>query len=244
MKLQQVCSRVRKAADDYHMIQEGDKIAVGISGGKDSLTLLYALSRLQQFLPQHFGLVAVTVDLGFQNLDLKRIEQFCKELNVEYVVVSTQIGKIVFEERKEENPCSLCAKMRKGALNNAILEQNCNKIAYAHHMDDAVETMMMSFLYEGRLHTFSPVTHLDQTDLTVIRPLIYMRESEVIGFVRKYQIPVVKSPCPADGHTKREEVKQLLKELNKKNPGVKDRMFTAIQNSTLEGWMKDNGNRK
>lgn len=244
MKLQQVCSRVRKAADDYHMIQEGDKIAVGISGGKDSLTLLYALSRLQQFLPQHFGLVAVTVDLGFQNLDLKRIEQFCKELNVEYVVVSTQIGKIVFEERKEENPCSLCAKMRKGALNNAILDLNCNKIAYAHHMDDAVETMMMSLLYEGRLHTFSPVTHLDQTDLTVIRPLIYMRESEVIGFVRKYQIPVVKSPCPADGHTKREEVKELLKELNKKNPGVKDRMFTAIQNSTLEGWMKDNGNRK
>ena len=243
MKLQRVLSEVRKAVDDYHMIAEGDKIAVGISGGKDSLTLLYALSSLRRFYPHPFDLVAVTVDLGFANLDLTEIKKLCEKLEVPYTVVKTQIGQIVFEQRQENNPCALCAKMRKGALNEAMKQLGCNKIAYAHHMDDVVETMMLSLLYEGRFHTFSPVTYLDDTGLTVIRPLIYMKEADVIGFVRKYEVPVVKSPCPADGHTKREYVKQLLKQLNTENPGVKPRMFTAIQNGcdNLKEWNKDAG---
>lgn len=243
MKLQRVLSEVRKAVDDYHMIAEGDKIAVGISGGKDSLTLLYALSSLRRFYPHPFDLVAVTVDLGFANLDLTEIKKLCEKLEVPYTVVKTQIGQIVFEQRQENNPCALCAKMRKGALNEAMKQLGCNKIAYAHHMDDVVETMMLSLLCEGRFHTFSPVTYLDDTGLTVIRPLIYMKEADVIGFVRKYEVPVVKSPCPADGHTKREYVKQLLKQLNTENPGVKQRMFTAIQNGcdNLKEWNKDAG---
>ena len=243
MKLQRVLSEVRKAVDDYRMIAEGDKIAVGISGGKDSLTLLYALSSLRRFYPHPFELVAVTVDLGFANLDLSDIKKLCEKLEVPYTVVKTQIGQIVFEQRQENNPCALCAKMRKGALNEAMKQLGSNKIAYAHHMDDVVETMMLSLLYEGRFHTFSPVTYLDDTGLTVIRPLIYMKEADVIGFVRKYEVPVVKSPCPADGHTKREYVKQLLKQLNTENPGVKQRMFTAIQNGcdNLKEWNKDAG---
>ena len=237
MRLQQVLSYVRRAADDYHMIQEGDRIAVGISGGKDSLTLLYALHGLQRFYPQHFELHAVTVDLGFQNLDLSRIESICRdELQIPYTIVKTDIADVIFEQRKEANPCSLCAKMRKGALNDAIKKEGCNKVAYAHHKDDVVETMLMSLIFEGRFHTFSPVTYLDRTGITVIRPLLYMNEADVIGFVNKNQIPVVKSPCPADGHTKREYVKQLLRQLNLENPGVKERMFTAITTGNLQGW--------
>lgn len=237
MRLQQVLSYVRRAADDYHMIQEGDRIAVGISGGKDSLTLLYALHGLQRFYPQHFELHAVTVDLGFQNLNLSKIESICRdELKIPYTIVKTDIADVIFEQRKESNPCSLCAKMRKGALNDAIKREGCNKVAYAHHKDDVVETMLMSLIFEGRFHTFSPVTYLDRTGITVIRPLLYMNEADVIGFVNKNQIPVVKSPCPADGHTKREYVKQLLRQLNLENPGVKERMFTAITTGNLQGW--------
>ncbi|MCI5954826.1 MAG: tRNA 2-thiocytidine(32) synthetase TtcA [Lachnospiraceae bacterium] len=236
MKLQQVLSYVRKAIDDYHMIDDGDRIAIGISGGKDSLTLLYALHGLKRFYPKHFDIHAVTVDLGFDNLNLQKIIELCKNLDVEYTIVKTDIAQIVFEQRKEENPCSLCAKMRKGALNQAIKDAGCNKVAYAHHKDDVVETMLMSLIFEGRFHTFNPVTYLDRTGLTVIRPLIYMNEADVIGFVNKYQVPVVKSPCPADGHTKREYVKNLLRDLNLENPGVKERMFTAIVNSNMKGW--------
>lgn len=236
MKLQQVLSYVRKAVDDYAMIEENDKIAVGISGGKDSLTLLYALHGLKRFYPKPFAIHAVTVDLGFQNLNLEGIKALCESLDVPYTIVSTDISKIIFEDRKESSPCSLCAKMRKGALNDAIKKAGCNKIAYAHHKDDVVETMLLSLIYEGRFHTFSPVTYLDRTDLTVIRPLMYMNEADVIGFVNKYNVPVVKSPCPVDGYTKREYAKNLLKQLNQENPGVKERMFTAIQNGNLKGW--------
>ncbi len=243
MKLQQVMSYVRRAIDDYHMIEEGDKIAVGISGGKDSLTLLYALHGLKRFYPKKFEIHAVTVDLGFQNLNLDKIKEICEELQVEYTIVSTEIAKIIFEDRKESNPCSLCAKMRKGALNDAIKAAGCNKVAYAHHKDDVVETMLMSLIFEGRFHTFSPVTYLDRMDLTVIRPLMYMNEADVIGFINKYDVPVVKSPCPADGNTKREYIKQLLRKLNLENPGVKERMFTAIQTGNLKGWTEYFGNK-
>lgn len=244
MKLQQVLSYVRKAADDYQMIEEGDKIAVGISGGKDSLTLLYALHSLKRFYPKKFEIIAVTVDLGFQNLDLEKIKTLCRELQVEYSIVKTDIAHIIFEERKESNPCSLCAKMRKGALNGAVKALGCNKVAYAHHKDDVVETMMMSLIYEGRFHTFAPVTYLDKTGLTVIRPMIYMNEADVVGFVHKYDVPVVKSPCPADGNTRREYVKKLLKTINLDSPGVKNRMFTAIQTGNRKGWSENLGSLK
>ena len=236
MKLQKLFSLTRQAIDDYQMIEEGDRIAIGISGGKDSLTLLCAMQGLQKFYPKRFELEAVTVDLGYPGFDLEHIRQLCQKLQVPYNVIPTQIGKIVFEERQESNPCALCAKLRKGAFNDRIKELGCNKVAYAHHKDDMVETMLLSLMYEGRFHSFLPKTYLDRMDLTVIRPLIYVSESEVIGFRNKYHLPVAKSPCPADGYTKRQYVKDLLRKLNQENPGVKDRMFSAIVNGHLEDW--------
>lgn len=233
MKLQQLMSQTRRAIDDYGMIHTGDKIAIGISGGKDSLTLLYALHGLQRFYPEKFDLEAITVDLGNPDFDLSHIRHLCETMQIPYTVVKTEIAQIVFEERKEKNPCSLCAKMRKGALNDAVKKLGCNKIAYAHHKDDIVETMMMSLIYEGHFYSFPPITHLDRTNLTVIRPLMYVSEADVKGFCRKYQLPVVKSPCPADGYTKRQYVKDLLRKLNLENPGVKERMFSAIINGNI-----------
>lgn len=218
------------------MIEDGDKIAIGISGGKDSLTLLYALSELRRFYPQKYELTAVTVDLGFKNLNTDGILKLCNELNVPYEVIKTDIAEIVFDERKESNPCSLCSKMRKGALNYFMKDKGYNKVAYAHHKDDVVDTMMLSMIYEGRFHTFAPVTYLDKTGMTIIRPLIYMNEADVVGFVRANNLPVVKSPCPADHNTKREYVKNLLNGVNSDAPGVKRRMFTAILNSNIKGW--------
>ena len=236
MKLQQVLSYVRKAIDEYQMIQEGDRIAIGISGGKDSLTLLYALSGLKRFYPIPFEIHAITVDLGFENLNLSKVAKLCETLAVPYTIVKTDIAKIVFDDRGEKNPCALCAKMRKGALNDAIKKAGLNKIAYAHHKDDVVETMLLSLIFEGRFHTFAPVTYLDRMDLTVIRPMLYMDECDVISFVKKHEVPVVKSPCPVDGHTKREYAKNLLHSLNIENPGVRERFFTAIHRSSLNGW--------
>lgn len=236
MKLQQLMSQTRRAIDDYGMIHTGDKIAIGISGGKDSLTLLYALHGLQRFYPEKFDLEAITVDLGNPDFDLSHIRLLCETMQIPYTVVKTEIAQIVFEERKEKNPCSLCAKMRKGALNDAVKKLGCNKIAYAHHKDDIVETMMMSLIYEGHFYSFPPITHLDRTNLTVIRPLMYVSEADVKGFCRKYQLPVVKSPCPADGYTKRQYVKDLLRKLNLENPGVKERMFSAIINGNISDW--------
>lgn len=243
MKLQQLLGFTRKAIEDYGMIQEGDKIAIGISGGKDSLALLYSLNALMRFYPKKFTIHAVTVDLGFENLDLVKIKELCEEIKVPYTIIKTEIAKIVFDDRKESNPCSLCAKMRKGALYTEMKKIGCNKVAYGHHKDDVVETMILSLIFEGRFHSFSPLSYLDRMDITVIRPLLYVNESDIIGFVRRQQLPVVKSPCPVDGHTKREYAKQLLKELAKDNPGVKERMFTAIIKGKLESWPIYLGNK-
>ena len=236
MTLQRLLSYTRRAVDDYQLIDEGDRIAVGVSGGKDSLTLLCALQALRRFYPKKFGVTAVSVDLGFEGFDLSPVQAFCDEIGVEFHIVKTDIGEIVFDARKESNPCSLCAKMRKGALNRAVKELGCNKVAYAHHKDDVVETMMLSLIYEGRFHTFTPKTYLDRMELTVIRPLIYVQEADVIGFKNKYHLPVVKNPCPADGNTRREYVKELIRQINRENPGAKDRMFTAIVNGDAELW--------
>ena len=236
MKLQRLLSLVRQAIDQYHMIEEGDHIAIGISGGKDSLTLLWGLAYLQRFYPKQFSLSAITVDMGIDTMDLEPIKALCQEFQVSYEIVPTEIGKILFDIRKETNPCSLCAKLRKGALNQKALEMGCNKIAYAHHKDDLIETAMMSLLYEGRFYAFSPVTHLDRTDLTVIRPLMFVSEADVKGFRNKYQLPVCKNPCPMDGHTRREYVKNLIHTLNMENPGVKDRLFRAVIEGHIDGW--------
>ncbi len=238
MKLQQLLSLTRKAVDEYQMIETGDRIAVGISGGKDSLTMLYALHGLRRFYPHSFELHAVTVDLGYEKSDFSRIRDLCESLEIPYTVVPTEISRIIFEERKESNPCSLCAKMRKGALNQAVKELGCNKVAYAHHRDDLIETMLLSLIYEGRFFCFSPRTYLDRMDLTVIRPLMFVSEADIIGFRNKYDLPTEKNPCPADGYTRRQYVKELLADLNRQNPGVKERMFSAVLNGNIKGWPK------
>ena len=245
MKLQQLLSYTRKAVDDYQMIQPGDKIAIGISGGKDSLALLYALAGLRRFYPNPFELCAITVDLGFEGFDLSEIRTLCEELQVPYYVQKTEIGEVVFQVREESNPCSLCAKLRKGAFNDKAKELGCNKSAYAHHKDDVIETMLMSLLYEGRYNCFSPVTYLDRSDITLIRPLIYVEEADIIGFQHKYNLPVKKNPCPADGLTKRADTKDLVKRLNEEYKGSKERMFHAITDGTLPAWKKaENGSRR
>lgn len=236
MVLQQLYSYVRRAVDDYQMIGHGDKIALGISGGKDSLTLLYALAGLRSFYPQPFELTAVTVDLGLPETDWKPVQELCRQLRVEYHVIPTQIARIVFEEHREASPCSLCSRLRKGALNGYIQELGCRKVAYAHHMDDVIETMFLSMIYEGRFYSFSPVTELTGTNLTVIRPMIYVPEVNVKGFQNKYRLPVVKSACPADGSTRREYAKELVRSINRENPGAKKQMFHAIVNGRIEGW--------
>lgn len=237
MTLQQLLSHTRKAVDQYQLIESGDKIAIGISGGKDSLTLLYALHGLQRFYPQSFELIALSVDLGFDGFDLSPIAALCEKLNIPYHIIPTEIGKIVFEERKEKNPCSLCAKLRKGAFNQIAKELGCNKIAYAHHKDDVLETMLLSLIYEGRFYSFPPKLHLDRMDLTVIRPLIYTLEADIIGFQHKYQLPVVKNPCPEDGLSRRSYAKELLRQINHENPGVKERLFSAIEHGNIEDWL-------
>lgn len=236
MKLQRLLSLTRQAVDTYCLIEKGDRIAVGISGGKDSLTLLYALHGLKRFYPNPFEIYGITVDLGFEKMDFTQVRILCETFSIPYTIVSTDIGKILFQIRQESNPCALCAKLRKGALNQAALELGCNKIAYAHHKDDVIETMMLSLIYEGRFNSFPPSTYLDRTGLTVIRPLIYVNEADVIGFKHKYDLPVCKNPCPVDGHTKREYVKKIIREIERENPGTKDRMFHAIVNGNLPGW--------
>lgn len=241
MKIHHLLSYVRRAAQDYNMIQEGDKIAIGISAGKDSLALLVALSKLQHFYPKKFEIEAITVSLGFDNFDLTGVKALCKELGVSYTVYETEIAKIIFDERKEANPCSLCAKMRKGALYNKAKELGCNKIALGHNKDDINETLLMSLFYEGRLHTMSPVMHFEEVGLTVIRPLLYVPEKDIRYFAKKENLPVVKSPCPADGNTKRETTKQLIYNLQKELPDLSSNIFGAIERSPLSGWDKNRG---
>ena len=234
--IKRVLSFVRRAVDDYEMINEGDKIAVGVSAGKDSLTLLCAMADLRRFYPKKFELCAITVDMGFEGMDLSPIAKFCEELDVEYHVVPTQIYKIIFEVRKEKNPCSLCAKMRRGALYGYAKQIGCNKVAFGHHFDDVVETFMLNLFYEGRLGCFQPVTYLSRMDIRLIRPMIYMPEKDVRYFANGASLPIIKSPCPADGNTQREEMKQLLAKLDRENKGLRYRIFGAIQRGQIDGF--------
>ena len=239
MKLQRLLSYVRRAVDDYNMIEEGDKIAIGVSGGKDSLALITALKALQRFYPKHFDIVAISVALGFEGMDFSPVRELCDSLGVEYHIVETDIGEIIFNERKEKNPCSLCAKMRKGALNDMVEKLNCNKVALGHNRDDVIETLLMSLLYEGRIYTFSPVTYLDRKKITSIRPLIYVPEKEIRGYVKAENLPVVKNTCPADGNTKREDMKNRIAQLKKDFDHLDEKLMGAVQRSYIQGWQRE-----
>lgn len=237
--MKRITSCVRKAVEDYDMIQDGDRVAVGISGGKDSLVLLGALANLSRFYPKKFTVVGLTLDMGYKS-DYSKIKEYCESFGVEHIVKYTNIKEIIFDDRKETNPCSLCAKMRRGALNDFAIENGCRRVALGHHNDDVLETFFLSLLYEGRINCFSPVTYLDRTDIYQIRPLIYAREGDIRGVVRRNDIPVLKSSCPADGNTKREQMKDIIARIDKEvNPGFKRRLFTAIKTSEIDGWKSD-----
>lgn len=237
--IQHILSHTRKAVEEYDMIQDGDRIAVGISGGKDSLTLLCALAHLRIFLGKKFELVAITIDMGFEGADFSKIATLCEGLDVEYHVLPTQIYEIIFNVRKEKSPCSLCSRMRRGALHDASKSLNCNKIALGHHYDDVVETFMLNLFFEGRIGCFSPVTYLSRKDLTMIRPLIYTHEKEIKNFADKENLPIYKSPCPADGHTERAKMKELLAPFDKEHPGLYHRILGAIQRGEIDGFHED-----
>jgi len=234
--IKRVLSHVRRAVDDYEMIKDGDKIAVGVSAGKDSLTLLCALSELRRFYPKKFELIAITVDMGLEGSDFSAIEQMCRDLCVPYHIIPTEISKIIFDVRKEKNPCSLCAKMRRGALYGAARDLGCTSVALGHHFDDVVETFMLNLFYEGRIGCFQPVTYLSNTGITLIRPMIYMPEKDVRYFASKTELPISKVKCPADGNTEREEMKKLLARLEKENKGLRYRIFGAIQRGEVDGF--------
>jgi len=239
-----ILSHLRRAADTYKMIGDNDKIAVGVSGGKDSLTLLYGLSQLKLFYPNKFEMIAVTIDCGFDNLDFEKIKNLCEDLNVEYYIIPTNIKQVVFDLRKEKNPCALCSNLRHGALNKAAKSHGCNKVALAHNLDDSVETFMLNLIYESRLGTFSPVTYLDRSDLTLIRPLIYAPEKEIKSFVKSQNLLVVKSPCPVDKKTKREDVKLLLGDLSRKYRNFKYNIFSAIEKAEIDGYVNPENVKK
>ena len=227
---------IRRAVDDYNMIEEGDKIAVGVSGGKDSMLLLLALHHLKSYYPKNFELEAITIELGFEGMDFDPVAKMCDELGIYYTRVKTDIKEVVFDIRKEENPCSLCAKMRRGALNDAIKQRGINKLALGHHFDDAVETFMMSLLMEGRLNCFRPVTFLDRSGVTQIRPLIYAGEMKISNLAEELNVPIVENPCPQDKASKRYDIKMLLKTMSADYPDMKSKIFGAMQRMPLPGW--------
>ncbi len=235
-EMKRMLSFVRRAVDDYNMIDDGDRIAVGISGGKDSLTLLEVLSELRRFYPKRFDIVAITVDMGFDGADWSMVSEFCRRLKVEYRVVKTDIAKIIFDVRKEKNPCSLCAKMRRGSLHAEAVAAGCNKVALGHHYDDAVETFMMNLFFEGRLGCFSPKSYLSNRQITLIRPMLYATEKDVLYFTGKRSLPIVTSLCPEDHATERENMKKLLSELERTNKGVKHRIFHAMCAAGIDGF--------
>lgn len=226
---------VRRCVDDYHMISPGDRIGVGVSGGKDSLALLCFLAELRKYHSNPFTVEAITIDLGF-GMDFSPIQSLCDSLDVPLTVTHTQIAPIIFEHRQEKNPCSMCSKMRRGALNQTLLDRGLNKLALGHHYDDAVETFMMSLIYEGRISCFQPVTDLDRTGIIQIRPMLYIHEKSIDTFANRHQLPVIANRCPIDKRTKREEIKNLVYELSAKYPDLKERIFGAMQRFPLPEW--------
>lgn len=233
--MQKLIGLVRRCVQDYHMINEGDRIGVGVSGGKDSVALLAFLAELRKYNDKKFDIEAITIDMGL-GMDYTPVKELCDRLDVKYNLIHTEIGPIIFDHRKEKNPCSMCAKMRRGALNQAILERGMNKLALGHHYDDAVETFMMSLIYEGRISCFQPVTDLDRTGIIQIRPMLYIHEKSIDGFISRNDLPVISNRCPVDKYTKREEIKQLVYDLSATYPDLKERIFGAMQRFPLPEW--------
>ncbi len=231
-----IFGQVRRAVQDYNMIEDGDRIAVGVSGGKDSITLLVALNNLQKFYPKKFEIEAITLNLGIGSPDFSSVESLCRNLGIKYTIEDTQIGKIVFEVLAEKNPCSLCANMRRGALHNAAKELNCNKVALGHNKDDVIETFILSLFYEGRINTFSPVTYLSRKNIFVIRPLIYSDMEDIKGFIKSLNIKAVPNLCNMNNTTKRDLVRSYLLDLQKDVPMAKDNIFGAIKKSGINAW--------
>ena len=229
--MRRILSYVRRAVDDFNMIEEGDKIAVGLSGGKDSIMTLLALNNLKLFYPNKFEIVAITLDMGMDGFDTTPLQELCEKNNIEYIVEKTHIKEIVFDIRKEKNPCSLCANLRRGILYDTAVKNGCNKVALGHHMDDVMETFFMSLVYEGRIHTFTPITYLSRRNIKVIRPMVYTPEKEIKAFINKNEITPVKNNCPANGETKRQYMKDLIYKLNKENYKSRESIFGAITRS-------------
>lgn len=234
--MQHILGLTRRCVEDYHMIAPNDRIAVGVSGGKDSLMTLVALARLRKFYPIPFSLEAITLEMGMPGMDFSPVAALCEELEVPYTRIEVPVYQIVFEERREKNPCSLCAKMRRGSLNTALVERGIHKIALGHHYDDAIETLLMNLLFEGRIGCFQPVTYLDRTDVTQIRPLLYCREDEIRRTVENLHLPVVHNPCPADGTSRRQEIKEMITQWERKYPDIRQKLFGAVQRYPLYGW--------
>lgn len=234
--MKNILGQIRKVIQDYDMIQEGDKIAVGVSGGKDSLTLLVNLRQLQNFYPKKFELEAITLDMGLEGFDLSPVKKLCADIGVNYTIEETHIAEIIFDIRNEPNPCSMCANLRRGALHNMAIKLGCNKVALGHNKDDVVETLLMSTFYEGRLHVFSPITYLDRKNLHMIRPLIYSNEKDIRAFVKENKLTLVHNSCKANGHTKRQYIKDLIHQMSKENKFIKSNLFGAIQRAEIDGW--------
>lgn len=236
--MQKILGYMRKAIQQYNMIQDGDRICVGVSGGKDSLVLLVGLARLRNFIGIDYSVTALTVDPAFNGIqgDYSAVEKLCEDYGVDYHIVRTHIGEVVFDVRKESNPCSLCARMRRGALHNTAFELGCNRVALGHNYDDTIETFIMNLFNEGRIGCFSPVTCLDDKNMHVIRPLVLSPEKEIKRCAVRNNLPIVKSPCPADGHTNRQKTKDFLSQMEKSDRGFKDRIFGALQRSGIDGW--------
>ena len=232
---------IRRCVDDYHMIEAGDAIAVGVSGGKDSLVLLRALKHLQSYYPVPFHLEAVTIDLGFEGMDFTPVAEMCRDIDVPYTLIHSDIKEIVFDVRQEDNPCSLCAKMRRGALNDVLNQRGLNKLALGHHFDDAIETFLMSLLFEGRLSCFKPVTHMTRANIWQIRPMVYAGEGTITNLADSLQLPIVENPCPMDKESKRHEIKVLIRELSARYPDLKSKVFGSMQRLPLDGWGVEKG---
>ena len=234
--MKRLLGEIRRADEAYGLIAPGDRIAVGLSGGKDSTALLCILKELQRFYPKHFELSAVTVNTGFEGMDFSPLQELCASMEVPYTVVDSDIAKVVFDVRKESNPCSLCARMRRGLLHDTIKAQGCNKLALGHHSDDVVTTFLMNLFNEGRLGCFSPVTFLSIKELYMIRPFIFADEGDIRYFIKQNALPVVRSTCPEDKHTDREKYKQMVEEMDRENKGLKHRIFTAIEKGNIDGF--------
>jgi len=234
--MQKIIGPMRKAIENYTMIEENDKIAVGLSGGKDSITLLMGLKALQRFYPKKFDIIAVTVDSGFDSFDSSFLENLCKELEIPIFIEKTDIKEIVFDVRKEKNPCSLCANLRRGVLNSIAKREGCNKLALGHNEDDVLETFFLNLLYAGNLSTFAPISYMDRSEITLIRPLVYISEKDIRSFVKRNDIKVMKKNCPMDGKSKREDLKILLKDLTLKIPTLRANLMGAIKRAEINGW--------